>query len=169
MEVVIALDSYDDLFSDFDIRGYAERALSRDFIDELRVRLRKYWVEPNLSLVFLLPAVSRNKADEPLIIARIQRFFGERRSHYRRVVRQSRLKSLLFVVIGLALFIAANWVVDFFAGLPLLRDFFLIPSWFFVWSGLDLMFQNRDEVAKKKRYYAALSDAALRFRDIEGR
>ena len=37
--VHIALDDYDDIFSDFDISPYNQRALSKDFLDELKTRV----------------------------------------------------------------------------------------------------------------------------------
>jgi hypothetical protein len=167
MEIVIALDSYDDLFSDFDIRGYGERALSRDFLDELRVRLRKYWMEPDLRIVFLVPATARSAADEELVVGRVRRFIRERSAHYLKADRSAKLRSLLFVAIGAALSVGANLAAPRFPVLPLLEDFLLIPSWFFVWSGFDLLLQKRGEISGRRRYYAALSEAAFDFRDSE--
>jgi hypothetical protein len=168
MEIAIALDTYDDLFSDFDIRGYGERALSKDFLDELRVRLRRSWTRPGLNIVFLIPAERRSAADEGLIVERIRAFYADRREHYRREDRKAKLSSLLFVAIGLALSVAANLIVERFSSLPLFNDFLLIPSWFFVWSGFELFNKNREEIGRKKKYYAALSESRTSFRDIEG-
>jgi hypothetical protein len=50
MEIIIALDSYDDLFSDFDIRGFDQRPFSRDFLDELNLRMIKIDEDENLKL-----------------------------------------------------------------------------------------------------------------------
>ncbi len=168
MDIAIALDAYDDLFSDFDIRGYGERALSKDFLDELRVRLRRSWAKPSLTIVFLLPAAARSPSDEALIVERIRAFYEERREHYLREDRRAKLSSLLFVGIGLALSVAANIIVERFASLPLFNDFLLIPSWFFVWSGFELFNKNREDIGRKKKYYAALSASTTVFRDIEG-
>jgi hypothetical protein len=168
MEIAIALDTYDDLFSDFDIRGYGVRALSKDFLDELRVRLRRSWTKPNLSIVLLIPAKGRSAKNEKLIVERIHAFFAERQEHYRREDKKAMLRSLLFVAIGLALSVAANIFVQRIATLPLFNDFILIPSWFFVWSGFELFNKNREEIGQKKKYYAALSDSRTIFRDIEG-
>jgi hypothetical protein len=168
MEIAIALDTYDDLFSDFDIRGYGVRALSKDFLDELRIRLRRAWTKPDLNVVLLLPAGVRNAADEGLIVERIRAFYADRREHYLREDKKAKLNSLLFVAIGLALSVAANVIVERIAALPLFNDFLLIPSWFFVWSGFELFNKSREEIGRKKKYYAALSDSRTTFRDIEG-
>ena len=38
MDIEIALDNYDDIFSYFDIRDYRTRAISRDFFEEILSR-----------------------------------------------------------------------------------------------------------------------------------
>jgi hypothetical protein len=164
MEIAIALDAYDDLFSDFDIRDYGERALSKDFLDELRLRLRRAWEKGDLSIVLLIPAAKRMGEYETLIVERIGKFYLERRDHYRREDKKAKLRSLFFISIGLALSIAANVIVERFSFLPLLKDFLLIPSWFFVWSGFDFLIKGED-IRRKKRYYTSLSASRTVFRE----
>jgi hypothetical protein len=166
MEIAIALDTYDDLFSDFDIRGYEERALSKDFLDELRVRLKRFWDKPDLNILFLIPPEERKPGAEALIVGRLHSFFLERGEHYSREDKRAILKSLLFVAIGLSLSIVANLFARKVDILPLFNDFLLIPSWFFVWSGFDF-FVKRGELGRKRRYYAAVSASGIAFRDIE--
>ncbi len=164
MEIAIALDTYDDLFSDFDIRDYGERALSKDFLDELRLRLRRAWEKGDLSIVLLIPAAKRMGECEALIVERIGKFYLERRDHYRREDKRAKLKALCFIAVGLALSIAANVIVERFSFLPLFKDFLLIPAWFFVWSGFDFLIKGED-IRRKKRYYAALSASRTVFRE----
>jgi len=164
MEVAISLDTYDDLFSDFDIRGYRDRALSKDFLDELHMRLRKTSDKSDLDVVFLIPADLRDMADEALIIERIRRFYTERESHYVREDRNATLRGLMFIAIGLALSLVANYIVERFLSTTLFKDFALIPSWFFVWSGFDYLVK-REEIRRKRRYYTDLSSSKITFRD----
>jgi len=167
MEAVIALDGYDDLFSDFDIRSYGERAISRDFLDELRLRLRKAGRGASIDIVLLIPSSSRSAEDEDLVVERLRVFFAERRAHHLREESRARRASILFVVTGLALSLCANFLVERLGFWPLLRDFLLIPAWFFVWNGLDLFFKNRKEMGRQKGYYATLAATRIVFRDVE--
>ncbi|MDA8409117.1 MAG: hypothetical protein M0001_01850 [Treponema sp.] len=167
MEIDIALDSYDDLFSDFDIRGYGERALSKDLLDELHIRLRRFGAKSGQEIVFLVPGSLRNVYDEELINMRLRSFFEERHDYHLREDKTAKLKSLLFVTAGLALSVAANIIVEHFTFLPIFNDFVLIPSWFFVWTGFDMLITNRREITVKKRYYATLASCRTSFRDIE--
>lgn len=168
MEIDIALDCYDDLFSDFDIRGYGERALSKDLLDELHIRFRRFGAKTGQDIVFLVPAGLRDADDEELINTRLRAFFKERHDYHLREDKTAKLKSLLYVMTGLALSVAANLIVEHFAFLPIFNDFVLIPSWFFVWTGFDLLITNRREISVKKRYYATLAGSRTSFRDIEG-
>ncbi len=163
MEVAISLDEYEDIFSDFDIRGYADRALSEDFLDELRLRLRKSQSSSDVSIVLLMPERRRRKSVEPPIIERLRSFFAEREASYIREDRHTLRRGLVFIGIGLALSVAANFIVESFLSMPLFNDFLLIPSWFFVWSGFDFLIK-REELRKKRRYYASLLAAKIVFR-----
>jgi hypothetical protein len=168
MEIAIALDTYDDLFSDFDIRGYGERALSKDFLDELRVRLRRMRPEGDLAIVFLIPATQRNKADEELIIKRLGSFYADRCESCRREGVKALQRSLVFVATGIILSIAASFAVGYLHLNPLFSDFVLIPSWFFVWSGIENFLKSREEIGRKKRYYGALAASTTIFRLMDG-
>jgi len=167
MEIDIALDTYDDLFSDFDIRGYGERALSKDFLDELRVRLRRSKAAPGNDIVFLIPAERRVPPAEELIVRRLRVFFADRSDHYRRENAKAERLSLAFVAIGVVLSVAANLAVARAGLLPIFSDFVLIPSWFFVWTGLETFVKGRMTIRQKRKYYAALSGSRLGFASIE--
>lgn len=167
MEVAIALETYDDLFSDFDIRSYGERAISRDFLDELRVRLRKAGPGTKVDLVLLIPGERRDVEDEALIVERMRVFFEERRAHYLREDRKAKRNSALFVAAGVSLFVAASLLAERFDFLPLLADFLLVPAWFFVWNGLELFLKDKEEIRRKRGYYGSLALSRTAFRDIE--
>jgi hypothetical protein len=167
MEIAIALDSYDDIFSDFDIRSYRERAISKDFLDELRVRLRRLGTKSSVDIVLLVPARDRSVSDEELIAARARSFFDERREHYLREDARSKLGSVVFVSVGLVLSLAASYFAGRLAFLPLFKDFLLIPAWFFVWSGLERFVKDREEIGRKKKYYLSLCGSRIVFGDRE--
>lgn len=62
-EICLILDTYDDIFSDFDPRPYDERGLSDDFLSEARKAVKKKPSE-TIELKFLIPANKRNLSDE---------------------------------------------------------------------------------------------------------
>ncbi len=167
MEIVIALDTYEDIFSDFDIRGFDERSFSVDFLDELRFRMRKPLNDERLSIVLLVPAAGREASEETLILERMRSFFDGRSLEYRRRAIKSRLTSFLYVVMGLV-FLAAGTLLSRWLSIPvLMENFLLIPAWFFVWSGLELFIRGREEIIAKKDYYSRLAEASTVFMNRE--
>ena len=70
-EITIQLDTYDDIFSDFDPRPYSSRALSEDFIKEIK---RHYMEDKRgrFEVHFTIPASERNIGDEGLIKKRLR-------------------------------------------------------------------------------------------------
>lgn len=58
-EISLWLDSYDDIYSDFDSHHYLKRRISEDFLHELRVEM-KYKEHHGGDLVLLLPQERRD-------------------------------------------------------------------------------------------------------------
>ena len=73
-EISILLDSYDDIFSDFDPNEYSERALSDDFIIQAK-KFSKNKIGNKMSLRLLLPLNKRNEQEEKVIIKRLHSYF----------------------------------------------------------------------------------------------
>src|SRR5579859_7557489 len=77
----LALEDYEDIFSDFDPRPYPERSLSEDFLYELqRAALNKE--EKGLVVTLLMPREERNTAREKVILERLRDHF---RRHHRKL------------------------------------------------------------------------------------
>jgi hypothetical protein len=167
MEVVIALYSYEDIFSDFDIKGFRERALSKDFLSELEMRVRSLGGSAVTNIILLMPEASRNPEDEALILDRVKAFFAERSNHYRNEDKRSKMSSFIMIALGLALFIVPNYMVARFSMYTMLKDFLLIPAWFFIWNGLETFIKGRKTISKRKEYYATLFSAAIAFMGTE--
>jgi len=163
MQVIIALNSYDDLFSDFDIRGYDERPFSRDFLDELNLRMIKLDSNEKIEVTLLVPEGLRNESNESVILKRMSGFFSDRYAHYRRKNKNTIIKSAVFVIIGLLLMFIANFFTEKIPAA--FGDFLLIPSWYFVWSGLEQFVESREGIKDKIRYYSKLTDVVKMFKN----
>ena len=76
--ISLLLDTYDDIFSDFDPRSYSQRALSDDFLLEAKKASRDK-VSGKIELNFLVPAAARDIKQEAIIKKRLREHF---RKHY---------------------------------------------------------------------------------------
>ncbi len=164
MRVQIAIDNYDDLFSDFDIREYKVRYISSDFLNELRMRTNKILSNKGIEICLCLPKEERNDEHEKIIAKRLKGFFQIR--HERNLNKKINilLRAIVFEIIGiLFLFIAlffSKYTFEYF------KEFMLIPSWFFVWNGLEKYFDHRKIVYKNISYYSMIRKSQIKFESI---
>ena len=141
-EISLWIDNYDDIFSDFDPRPYSERAVSDDFLQEMR-RATRHSPEGRVQLKFLIPAHNRNLAYEQLIKRRLKEHF---RKHYNELAKEHKsikMVGLSFTLLGIGMIVAASYI----ASLQLASFWFnflhilLEPGgWFVGWTGLDQLF-----------------------------
>ena len=108
--ISLALDDYEDIFSDFDPRPYSERMLSDDFLYELkRASLDKE--ESGLTLSLLMPKEKRNSGHEKVILERLK---GHFRRHHRRLEdkRKGEIKTGTWMVaLGITFMFLATYIL----------------------------------------------------------
>jgi hypothetical protein len=154
------LDSYDDIFSDFDIRDYARRSLSSDFLDELR-RAAQDKRENGTEILIHIPKRKRKENQEAVIAARLQSHFNK---HYvilkddkKNIVKKGVIMVLLGILamIGVATILYEMKVETAFSSLLIA---FLDPAaWFLLWEGMDQIIFNSKEANKDLSFYKKMS------------
>ena len=167
-EISIALDTYDDLFSDFDPRPYASRELSRDLLDEVQ---RRYVETPSdrIEVRFTIPAPVRDPRAETLIKKRLrEHFIFEER------VLQVEIESLAktgtgwfitgaalqFLVLGLLLWFGdANTYAR-------AADVILGPAgWYGLFSGMDKLVLEPHNIRRRQVVWERFGKASFIFID----
>lgn len=165
-EISLVLDTYDDIFSDFDPRPYGERALSSDFLDEAKKAARDK--RKGIELRFLIPKRVRNAAAEELIKQRLRNHFKRHykilREEFAKRNRQSVILIIVGAIIGAAdalLLSSVNGPNEIFKGAT---EIILTPaSWYTIWTGLDhLLFKPKDDLADRE-FYKHMVDAEITF------
>jgi len=168
--VDIALDSYDDIFSDFDPSPYTKRALSMDLIKEIERRcdLSK---GKNAEIVFSLPKKMRNAKDEAVIKERLKEYFTKRAEEINdEVKKEKKLDAIL--VGGGVVFITISNIISAYAGensvfLKILHEITLVPGWVGEFLGLERMFLETKKIRENGRLYEKLKDAVYIFVSTE--
>ena len=108
-EIPLIIDTYDDIFSDFDPRPYHTRALSDDFLYEARKATRDKKPEAIL-IKFLVPERIRSVANEILIRKRLKEHF---RKHYLLLLEEhGRIKkrAISLIFIGMSMIVIASYM-----------------------------------------------------------
>jgi hypothetical protein len=167
-DISIWLDNYDDIFSDFDPRPYSERALSDDFLREVR-KVCKEKDEVINDFVLLIPASKRSSETETIIIKRLQAHFKKYYHQYLQSNKDGKKKTSLFLILGMVLMFWASFLSSLSSRNLLLNAAFIIlePSgWFLVWYGLDDIFYHSKQKKNELSFYAILAKCKISFTSI---
>ena len=165
-EISIILDVWDDIFSDFDPRPLDERALSQDFIDELKKRYRET-SKGDLLISFFAPKSLKDDQSEKMVIHRLRRYFRERAAQKRREILRLRTRGAVFVLCGIA-FLSAITVAAHFAvvsefALQLLEIVFVPLGWFGIWEGFSQIVNVSPAYSQGETLYRKLAEAQYHF------
>lgn len=158
------LNSYEDIFSDFDPRPYKVRALSDDFLNESK----KASIDKSLKgieLKFLVPGTKRSLNQEAIIKKRLRAHFKRHYNIIHSEINSIIKQGLLFTVIGIVLMflgVSVLYMED-----TLLTKFLFIlfepGGWFFFWEGLGLIIFNPKTKRSDLDYYRKMANCRISF------
>ena len=164
-EISLVLDTYDDIFSDFDPRPYNERALSEDFLAEAKKAARDK--ENGIELHLLIPKSKHNVPDEELIKQRLRNHF---RKHFRRLKEEFSMRdrqAVVLIAIGVMIGLADALLLSsgFFSTIiqDAIEITFTPASWYTIWMGLDHLLVKPKEDASDERFYKKMIEAQITF------
>jgi len=164
----IWLDTYDDIFSDFDSRDYPERALSDDFIHEAR-KMIKEKPDGQVELKLLMPEALRNPKTETIITNSIHRQFSHFARRIKTEMKNIRLQGILMCAIGFVLMIIAAYLIT------LINKIFYVSAlqviiepagWFLVWTGFDHIFNSFRKRSPEYMFNKKMADSDIIFLSI---
>jgi len=161
-EISIAIDTWDDLFSDFDPRPLSDRALSEDFIIELRKRYRETPLGV-FTVSLSAPTGLKDEKTEKTVIQRIKRYFRHSALLRKKEINSIRLRGLIFVVIGIVLLTIFTFVNHYNLLSRLaneLAGIILLPlGWFGIWEGCSKIIDTSRRVIEDAELLIKLSKA----------
>lgn len=165
-EIVLRLEEYDDIFSDFDMRPYSARAISVDFLDEVK---RAVLDKPDEGIVLTMYVPKkRNEHRELMIKERLRQHFKRHYTlaarHRQRVIRLGGV----MVVLGVICMAFATLLVHNNPSHSVWRSFFLVflepAAWFLLWEGMDQIIFNARNINPQLDFYRKMSHAEARMR-----
>ncbi len=167
--ISIWLDDYKDIFSDFDPRPLAERALSDDFISEVK----KVCNESDFNikhLSLLMPEKIRDVNAEEVIIMRVD---AHMKKHYQTSVQRKKTikkRSYLMIAIGLLCMTLAAYIHKLqekeFVYMVLIVCF-EPAGWFLMWTGLDDLLSITNRKTHELDFYNKLHSCKINFGNSE--
>ena len=159
-EIVLRLEHYDDIFSDFDMRPYSKRSLSVDFLSEIK-RATVDKDKSGIELVLFAPEKERNESHEVIIRERLdahfKRHFDLLKAEKQSIVRRGAVMATL----GLICMVGAMLLVYRDPEHTLLTSFMLIflepASWFLLWEGMDQIVFHSKNINPELDFYRKMS------------
>lgn len=151
-DISIAIDFYDDIFSDFDPRPFAQRELSKDFLAELEVRhmeKRKGQIEVR----FFIPAIERDAKIEAIIKKRLREHFEEEHKRLFEDIARGQKRGLLYCAIGFVLLFlelaTSNYDPQSF--LQKTVGILLVPAgWYGMFTGIEKIVETEDRLRPRR-------------------
>ncbi len=165
-EISLWIDNYDDIFSDFDPRQYHQRALSDDFLTEIK-RASRDKVSGQIELKFLVKAELRNKKQEQLIKKRLKEHFRKHHNQLQNEINNTRNQGIYFTMLGVTLMIIATFLLSKFEEKGMLINFFIVllepGGWFLFWEGLDQIIFEAKKIRPDLEFYEKMAKSEITF------
>jgi hypothetical protein len=166
-EISIAIDSWDDVFSDFDPSPLEQRILSEDFLLELRKRYRETQ-RGNYIITIYAPIALKDDASERIVIKRLKQYFRFRHLATVKEINDVRRKGTLFVFFGI-IFLSTLTLIAYYKMLSLLAlellGIVLMPlGWFGIWEGFSRITEAPPLLKQDLELFGRLSKAAYKFK-----
>ena len=165
-ELNLWLDSYDDIYTDFDSRHYLKRRISEDFLYELRTEM-KYKKHYAGDMVLLLQQERRDEPTEKIIANSLTDFFTSQFRFHQDKCRKKLNKGILFFATGVIIMLLNAWF-SYHSGesFPIIGLKVLLEpaGWFLLWAALDFLFYDFTELKKERNFYKELSKMHIHFK-----
>ncbi|MCX6799039.1 MAG: hypothetical protein NTW59_03025 [Candidatus Diapherotrites archaeon] len=164
-EISLWIDTYDDIFSDFDPRPYSQRALSDDFLLEAKKASRDR-ASGNIELRFLVPTKIRNPEQEGLIRKRLHEHFKKHSKELTQEVHTTRRNGIAMAFVGMLMVLGASYIYPEESTSFLQRLLFVVlepGGWFMTWMGLDGIFGAESQKKTDLDFYRKMSKCEISF------
>lgn len=164
-EISLWMDMYNDMFSDFDPRPYSQRALSQDFLEELR-RATKETDNASFKLKLLIPSGLRKLDEENVIKRRLKDHFKKHAVQLHKEESWIVKKGIIVTVFGFILMLGAA-LLHYLGGNHILWSLLTVLAepggWFMMWFGLDHIFYLAKAKNPEHVFYDKMAIAEIKF------
>ena len=163
-EISLILDTYDDIFSDFDPRPFDRRALSDDFLSAAKkAALDK---EGALELRFLIPRAQQNVGRETTIRQRLRAHFRRHSEMLQKEIALTKKKGIVMAIMGIAMIVVASYLLSLSSSAFWVHVLIVIlepAGWFTAWTGMDEIYYTTRQKKPDMDFYEKMARAPITF------
>jgi len=165
-EVSLWLDTYEDIFSDFDPRPFAERALSYDFLEASK-RATRDKPSGQIELKLLIPKQKRDLVQESTIRRRLKEYFDYHHDLHLSSIKKMLWEGFAFIFCGVTLMFLASYILFMYHEKTFFINFIIIllepGGWFLFWEGLNqVIFESRVKRSESE-FFKKMSNCKINF------
>ena len=161
-EITITLDTYDDIFSDFDPRPYHERELSEDFLKEIQ---RRYMEDKRgrFEVHFTIPFSARDTKEEALIKKRLREHFSIMVKREEETIKNTKSRGYVYMLTGAAVLLADVYALFLLEGSSIeyrILSILLVPAgWYGMWTGIEKIIDDPFASIERKAVFEKFEKA----------
>ena len=163
-QISIKVNNYNDIFSSFDPRPYVKRALSDDFLLELKHAT--FEKADDLEIKFIIPKSERDIPVENIIRKRLKDHIKHHQEILLKEVRKIRRNGIFMALLGMLFIIIATYLAHLDSSNILITFLIVVlepAGWFTAWTGLDQFYYTIQEKRQDLEFYNKISNAEVKF------
>lgn len=164
--VHIALDTYDDIFSDFDPSPYQIRVLSDDFLKEVQKRYVEN-KDRTFEVRFSLPNSMRSIKTENIIKKRLKDYFTAQYRHTEHEIERHRKNGGIYLFFGFIMMVINIFLTSYseqYLYAVKILEILLVPlGWYYIWSGIQKVSEIPKSLREHKKFYDKFRNAVFYF------
>jgi hypothetical protein len=165
LNISLAIDTYEDIFSDFDPRPYHERALSEDFLAEVRRRHIPH-KKGGFEVRFIVPDKVRDLKIEAMAKKRLKSYFKEEEKFTQMNINSKRNTGIVYILAGTIVLLIIAYVGIAYPDSTEARliELLLAPAaWFGMWEGMGKVLEKDEALQSKFQMSRKLAESAFAF------
>jgi hypothetical protein len=163
--IEVSLDSYDDVYDDWDPSPFKKRDIEDEFNDFIVNSSEDIPLNLDIAIVLYLPMPKKDEKKEAALLSAYKNYYGyalERRDR-----NKANLHGKIFFYLLLSILLLTTGYF-FFRGeqtvfFKVLHEGIFIGGWVFLWEFFTSIFITRRELQRQYRLYKRLYQAQIRF------
>jgi len=163
-DISLWLEDYNDIFSDFDPRPYFQKALSDDFLQEIKRASKDK--AGTIELRLFIPKKGRDREEEINIRNRLKEHFKKHYLQLKTEVGRIKKKGISMTFAGVLMIMIATYL-SYNGSNNLFSHFFQVlfeaGGWFTGWTGLDQIFYTAENKRNDLEFYFKMSKCKIFF------
>jgi len=164
-EIALWLDTYNDIFSDFDPRPFDQRSLSVDFLDEIK-RASRDKASGQIELRFIIPKNLRKIDEESKIKRRLKDHFKRHSDLLKHETKKTNRTGISIAGLGF-LFMFIGVFFHYLLGERIMTDILVTLfeplGWFMMFYGFDTAFYSFRQKKPETNFYEKMVKAEISF------